>query len=56
MRSNNSNGSRAAWARGLAALWAVLALAAGGGASAAPVETVLHNFTGGSDGVFPLAA
>jgi hypothetical protein len=37
-------------------LWAVLAAAAGGGASAAPVETVLYSFTGGaSDGIYPSA-
>jgi uncharacterized repeat protein (TIGR03803 family) len=55
MRSNNSNGSRAAWARGFMALWSAL-IVASGGASAAPVETVLHTFTGSpSDGAFPEA-
>ncbi|MGH6841232.1 MAG: choice-of-anchor tandem repeat GloVer-containing protein, partial [Methylocella sp.] len=54
MQANNSNGSRATWTRGFAALWAVLVLAAaGGGASAAPVETVLYSFKGGSDGAGP---
>jgi uncharacterized repeat protein (TIGR03803 family) len=43
-------------APGIAALWAVLAAAAGGGASAAPVETVLYSFAGGAnDGMDPSA-
>ncbi|MGH6846196.1 MAG: choice-of-anchor tandem repeat GloVer-containing protein, partial [Methylocella sp.] len=45
--------SDALWARGFAALWAALMAAAGGGALAAPTETVLHSFAGGSDGGFP---
>jgi uncharacterized repeat protein (TIGR03803 family) len=39
--------------RGMAIALAALALARG--ALAAPVETVLYSFTGGSDGVNPLA-
>jgi len=55
MHSNNGHGSRAFWARGIAAVWAVLAAAAAGGALAAPVETVLYSFRGGpSDGANPL--
>ncbi|MGH6840231.1 MAG: choice-of-anchor tandem repeat GloVer-containing protein, partial [Methylocella sp.] len=54
MQCNNSNRSRAFWARGFAALWAVLMVAAGGGALAAPAEAVLHSFTGGSDGSGPV--
>ena len=55
MQSNHSKRDRASWGV-FAALWAVLAAAAGGGASAAPVETVLHSFMGGpSDGSFPEA-
>ncbi len=55
MQSNNSKRSRASWGV-FAAFWAVLALAAGGGASAAPVETVLHSFTGcPATGAFPSA-
>ncbi len=54
MYGNNNKRSRAAWARGIAALWAALIVAAGGGASAAPVKTVLHSFTGG-DGATPFA-
>ncbi len=50
MRSNKGNGNRAAWARGIAALWVVLAPAAGGSALAAPTLTVLYSFKGGSDG------
>jgi uncharacterized repeat protein (TIGR03803 family) len=42
-------------ARAFAALWAALAAAAPTGAWAAPVETVLHFFTGGSDGNSPRA-
>ena len=42
-------------ARGFAALCAALAMAAAGSASAAPTETVLHSFTGGSDGGNPEA-
>jgi uncharacterized repeat protein (TIGR03803 family) len=56
MHSKNGHGSRAAWARGIAAVWAVLAAAAGGGALAAPTETVLYSFNGGpSDGSGPQA-
>ena len=47
MQSNRSKRNRASWGV-FAVLWAVLAAAAGGGASAAPVETVLHSFAGGS--------
>jgi hypothetical protein len=39
--------------RGIAIAVAALSLAAN--ASAAPVETVLHSFTGGSDGSGPVA-
>ncbi len=55
MQSNHSKRNRASWGV-FAALWAVLAAAAGGGASAAPVETVLYSFTGspeGPDGALP---
>jgi hypothetical protein len=47
MQNNTSNASRAASVRGVAALWAVLAVAAlsfTGSASSAPVETVLVSF------------
>jgi hypothetical protein len=55
MHGKDSKRSRASWG-GIAAIWAVLAAAAGGGASAAPVETVLYSFTGGaSDGIYPSA-
>jgi uncharacterized repeat protein (TIGR03803 family) len=54
MQSKHSKRSRTFW--GFAALWATLAAAAGGGALAAPVETVLHSFAGGpSDGAVPQA-
>ncbi len=52
MQSNRGKRSGAFWARGFAAVWAMLAAAAGGSALAAPVETVLHSFTG-SDGSDP---
>jgi uncharacterized repeat protein (TIGR03803 family) len=55
MQSNDGKRSRALWARGFAALWAALIVAAGGGALAAPVETVLYSFKGGSDGNEPFA-
>jgi hypothetical protein len=42
-------------ARGFAALCAALAMAAAGSASAAPTETVLHSFMGGTDGANPYA-
>jgi hypothetical protein len=55
MHGKDSKGS-GLWAPGIVVLWAVLAAAAGGGASAAPVETVLYSFTGGaSDGIYPSA-
>ncbi len=56
MQSNHGKSSAAFWARGFAALSAALiVVAAGGGASADPVETVLHSFTGfPSDGDLPL--
>jgi uncharacterized repeat protein (TIGR03803 family) len=57
MQSNYSKRSAAFRARGIAALWAVVIMvAAGGGASAAPVETVLHSFAGApGDGANPSA-
>ena len=55
MQGNNSKRSCALWARAFAAIWAVLIVAAGGLASAAPTETVLYSFTGGSDGRKPVA-
>ena|ERR1700730_13402120 len=55
MHCKDTMRSRAFSARGIAALWAMLALAAGGGASAAPTETVLYSFTGGSEGDGPVA-
>jgi hypothetical protein len=56
MQSNPSEKKSSLWARGFAALWVVLAAAAGGDASAAPLETVLHSFAGGaSDGMDPSA-
>ena len=57
MRSNKSNGSRAFWGLGIAAFWAVLIVAvAGGGALAAPTETVLHSFgPAPGDGGIPFA-
>jgi uncharacterized repeat protein (TIGR03803 family) len=55
MQINHGKRSRALWARGIAALWAMLPLAAGGGASAAPTETVLYSFKFGSDGANPEA-
>jgi uncharacterized repeat protein (TIGR03803 family) len=54
MQGNMIKRNRALWARGIAALCAVLALAAGGSASAAPTETVLHSFSG-NDGAQPIA-
>ncbi len=55
MQSIHSKRSRPSWVV-FAVVWAVLAVAAGGGASAAPVETVLHSFMGGnSDGANPKA-
>ncbi|MGH6796410.1 MAG: hypothetical protein ACREDD_07215 [Methylocella sp.] len=55
MQSKGGKKSAALWARGFAALCAALA-AAEGGASAAPVATVLHSLTGGaSDGADPIA-
>ncbi|MGH6796408.1 MAG: choice-of-anchor tandem repeat GloVer-containing protein [Methylocella sp.] len=50
----DSKRSRASWGV-IAALWAVLAAAASGSASAAPVETVLYPFSGGTDGSYPAA-
>ncbi|MGH6839302.1 MAG: choice-of-anchor tandem repeat GloVer-containing protein [Methylocella sp.] len=55
MQNNYSKRTGALSARAFAAFWTVLAAAAGGGASAAPVETVLYSFTGGSDGDSPRA-
>ncbi|MGH6839303.1 MAG: choice-of-anchor tandem repeat GloVer-containing protein [Methylocella sp.] len=54
MHGDRSKRSRAFWARGFAAFWAMFPAAAGGGALAAPVETVLHSFTFG-DGADPEA-
>ncbi len=53
MQNNHGNRNRAFWARGFAALWAVLAAAPGGSASAAPTETVLYSFSGTFDGNGP---
>jgi uncharacterized repeat protein (TIGR03803 family) len=58
MQNNHNNSKRcsAPLARGFAALCAALIMAAPAGASAAPVETVLHAFTGyPSDGAYPYA-
>ncbi|MGH6848236.1 MAG: choice-of-anchor tandem repeat GloVer-containing protein [Methylocella sp.] len=57
MQSSNTKRTGKSYPRAGAALCAVLVLAAaGGGASAAPAETVLHSFTGGiSDGGTPRA-
>jgi uncharacterized repeat protein (TIGR03803 family) len=54
MHGKNSKRS-GLWAPGIAALWAVLAAATGGSALAAPMETVLYPFSGGSDGIYPTA-
>ena len=54
MQCNKSKRRLPHLARGFAALCAALAMAAAGSASAAPIETVLHFFAGGSsDGAFP---
>jgi hypothetical protein len=50
MQNHNGNGTAVLLARGLAALWATLIVAAPAGALAASTETVLHAFAGGSDG------
>ena len=52
MQNNNGTRFSASFAQGFAALCAALLVAASGGgsASAAPTETVLYSFTGGSDG------
>jgi uncharacterized repeat protein (TIGR03803 family) len=55
MQGYYSKRTSALSARAFAAFWAVLAAAAGGSAWAAPAETVLYSFTGGSDGANPLA-
>ena len=56
MRSDDSKRRPSLRARGFAALGAALIMAAAGGsASAAPTETVLHAFTNGSDGANPYA-
>ncbi|MGH6838940.1 MAG: choice-of-anchor tandem repeat GloVer-containing protein [Methylocella sp.] len=58
MQSKDSKKSAAFWATGIAALLAALIVAAGDGASAAPVETVLHTFCslpGCTDGRQPQA-
>jgi uncharacterized repeat protein (TIGR03803 family) len=55
MRSNDGNRSLASWGV-FAALWAALIAAAGGSASAAPVETVLYSFTGDKEGGNPFAS
>jgi uncharacterized repeat protein (TIGR03803 family) len=55
LQNNHRNRSSAFRARGFAVLWAALIVAAGGGASAAPVEIVLYSFTGQSDGRRPEA-
>jgi uncharacterized repeat protein (TIGR03803 family) len=55
MQSNHSKRGSALWALGFAALWPALTVAAGGSALAAPAETVLYSFTGGSDGAIPQA-
>ena len=49
----NESYDRASLARGFATLCAALIVAAPAGALAAPTETVLHAFTGGSDGPIP---
>ena len=54
MQGNDIKRNRGLWVRGFAALGAVLTVAAGGSASAAPTETVLHSFSG-SDGAQPIA-
>ena len=51
----NESYDRASLARGFATLCAALIVAAPAGALAAPTETVLHAFTGGSDGGNPQA-
>jgi uncharacterized repeat protein (TIGR03803 family) len=53
MQSYIAKRTSALLAWGFAALWAAMIVAAGGTASAAPTETVLHVFTGGSDGGVP---
>src|SRR3984893_12265406 len=56
MQCNKSKRRLPHLARGFAALCAALAMAAAGSASAAPTETVLHSFRGGSsDGASPVA-
>jgi uncharacterized repeat protein (TIGR03803 family) len=50
MQNHNGNGTAALLARGFAALWTTLIVAAPAGALAASVETVLHAFAGGGDG------
>jgi uncharacterized repeat protein (TIGR03803 family) len=55
MQCNKSKRRLPHLARGFAGLCAALAMAAAGSASAAPTETVLYAFTGGSDGGGPYA-
>jgi YVTN family beta-propeller protein len=51
MYGNNSNGNGAAWARGFAALWAVLAIGLGLAAFPAEAQPFAYVANGGSDTV-----
>jgi hypothetical protein len=51
MQSNDSNGSRASWARGFAALWAMLAMGLGAMASKAEAAPFAYVANGNSNNV-----